>query len=208
MKSLKDGLTDVMRAYPITKVDLALFLEQWPTLLGPYLAERIRPVRIERGTLVCEVSSAALIQEFSFLQREILAKLRLQNAGQLIRNIKCVTQTADWDKKNQQLNHITEAFAQRKQALTENMTPSPLALWEEEQLRRYTQGIADEKLREKAQRLMLLLMQRQRVLEAKHWPHCNDCQTYYEPMYTRCPYCHLFVFEKETSYGSDEASAE
>lgn len=197
MKSLKEGLDDVMRAYPITKVDLARFLEQWPALLGPYLADRIRPVRIERGTLICEVSSAALIQEFSFLQREILAKLRLQNAGQLIRSIKCVTQTADWDKKHQQLDQITQAYAQRKQVLTENMIPSPLALWEEEQLRRYTQDIGDEKLREKAQRLMLLLMQRQRVLEAKNWPHCQGCQTYFEPMYTQCPYCHLFIFEKE-----------
>ena len=195
-----------MHKNPMSKgVDLSQLLEHWPRLLGPYLADRIRPIRFDRGISICEVSSAALIQEFSFVQREILAKLRLHSGGELIRSIQCVTQAAPRQQNHQQLEQITTAYTQRQKALSEQMTPSPLALWEEEQLRRYTQTIPDEKIRDKAQLFMQSLMQRQRVLEAKRWPHCSACQTYYEPMYTQCPYCNLFVFAKTDNEDETES---
>ena len=198
MKPLNDLLKSYMHKHPMAKgVDLTQLLQHWPSLLGPYLADRIRPVRFDRGILVCEVSSAALIQEFSFLQREILSKLRLHSGGELIRSIQCVVQAAPRQQNTQQLDNITAAYVQRQRQFDTDTPSPPVALWEEEQLRRYASHISDDRIREKAQKFMHSLMQRQKYLEAKHWPHCDLCQTYFEPIYSQCPYCHLFIFDHQ-----------
>ena len=110
-----------------------------------------------------------------------------------------MTQTAPRQQNSQQLENITTAYAQRQRQFDNDIASPPVALWEDEQLRRYAAKITDDRIREKAQQFMHSLMQRQKYLEAKRWPHCDLCQTFFEPIYTQCPYCHLFIFEPESN---------
>ena len=194
MNPLGELLGQFLDANPMVKAgDITPLLQHWGQLLGPYLAERIRPVRFERGQLICQVSSPALIQEFSFVQREILAKLRLFSGGELIRSIKCVTQPGPRQQQSEELARIQTAQAQRENQY-QKMKETPLAPWEEELIRRQTRAISDTAMREQVERMLQAMTRRKKQLQSQNWPHCLTCQSFFEPVYTRCPYCHLFVF--------------
>ncbi len=199
MKTLQELLKGYLHHHPMSKgVDLNHLLQEWPNLLGTYLARRIHPVRFERGVLICQVSSPALIQEFSFVQDQILTKLRTYSGGELIRSIRCVTQVASRQQNHQQLEDIQQAYQQRQKQYNTSTEASPqLQAWEEELIRRQAASIPDDKLREKTEQVIQSLLRRQKYLKSRKWSNCERCQTYYEPIYTRCPYCHLFVFEPE-----------
>ncbi|MBI4952708.1 MAG: DUF721 domain-containing protein [Myxococcales bacterium] len=56
-------------------VDRALPLGEWEAAVGPRIAARARPVRIERGVLHVRTATSAWAAELSMLAEDIVAKL-------------------------------------------------------------------------------------------------------------------------------------
>lgn len=189
MKSLRDYLRQYLRQHPMQEgLNMAGLLERWPELLGDYLADRLTPVTFERGTLVCQVMYSGLIQELQFLERDILAKLRLYEGGESIRKLKLVAGAPLRRQDEAQLVRIEKARQQRisPYQLQRASRPTPKEL---DRLERETGTISNPELRQRTQQLFQVMIQRQKQLEQQHWHVCQSCNTYYEPIYTSCPYC-------------------
>jgi len=50
-------------------------LAQWPDAVGPDIAARTRPTRIERGVLYVHVDHGAWMQELHFIEKDLIHKL-------------------------------------------------------------------------------------------------------------------------------------
>lgn len=190
MKSLRDYLKQYLRQHPIQEgLNMARLLERWPELLGDYLADRLVPVSFERGTLVCQVVYSGLVQELQFLERDILAKLRLFDGGEGIRKLKLVAGAPLRKQDEHQLQQIEKARQQRMLPyhLKRAMAPSASEL---ARLERETTTISNPELRQRTQQLFQVMIQRQKQLQQQHWHVCQCCHTYYEPAYKVCPYCY------------------
>lgn len=189
MKSLRDYLRHYLRQHPIQEgLNMARLLEHWPELLGDYLSDRLVPVSFERGTLVCQVLTSGLIQELQFLERDILGKLRLFEGGEGIRRLKLVAGAPLRKQDVQQLQQIEQARQQRMTPYRLSGTSRPSAS-EMARLEKETGTIANPELRQRTQQLFQVMIQRQKQLQQQKWHVCQNCSTYYEPVYTSCPYC-------------------
>lgn len=189
MKHVEHYLNDFMRSQKVRRgLNLGRLLEQWEDLLGHMLATRIIPVAFEKGVLTCQVSSSGLIQELSFLQTEILNKLRQFDSGKQINSIRLVSSdtlrtqnSADLDKITQvEKMHLKNYHLNQKVAVPD---------WVRKQIEVDSGHINDESLRNKTQDLMLAIARRQQQLKLKQWKVCHHCQTYFEPDYSECPFC-------------------
>ena len=60
------------------RVERAGVIADWPSLVGPHIADVARPVRIRGGTLFVAVESAAWRNELSLMRPQLMRKL---NAG-------------------------------------------------------------------------------------------------------------------------------
>ncbi|MCC6875120.1 MAG: DUF721 domain-containing protein [Sandaracinaceae bacterium] len=71
--------TILKRAYPSREpADLAALraFAWWARVVPPRVARNARPVRLVRGTLIVHARSAAWAQELSFLQEDLLTRIR------------------------------------------------------------------------------------------------------------------------------------
>jgi hypothetical protein len=192
MKALRDYLQQYLRQHPIQEgLNMARLLEHWPELLGEYLSERLIPVSFEKGTLVCQVMYSSLIQELQFLERDILGKLRLFDGGKGIQRLKLVAGAPQRRQNDGQLKQIERARQQRSTPYRLGQGSRPTAN-ELARLERETVSITNPELRERTQQLFQVMIQRQKQLQQQQWRVCQSCNTYYEPGYKRCPYCHGF----------------
>lgn len=75
MKSLAELLPKV---YPAPEeLDTARLFARWVDALPPRVVAHARPVKLARGTLHVNVTSTAWANELSFLERDLVAKLRI-----------------------------------------------------------------------------------------------------------------------------------
>ncbi len=191
MKRLKDFLDPYLENHQSKQsFNLLNILKRWDDLLGPFLAAQITPVAYQKGVLICQVSHSTLIQELRFIEKDIINKLRFINGGEKIRALKLVVSAPNRRQDSEQLTQISTAFQQRYQSLCLPTTPVDLSVAETQQIYVESQIIQDEKLRIRSRKLIQALSKRQKQLAAKHWPVCTACQSYYEPLYRACPYCH------------------
>ncbi|HEX6790182.1 MAG TPA: DUF721 domain-containing protein [Candidatus Krumholzibacteria bacterium] len=56
-------------------------VETWSSVVGPELARRSRALRCENGILVVHVDHGAWMQELHFIEKDLLAKMRLACPG-------------------------------------------------------------------------------------------------------------------------------
>lgn len=56
-------------------------LDVWPTVVGPEIAARTRPTRVENGVLYVHVDHGAWMQELHFIEKDLIGKLREQVPG-------------------------------------------------------------------------------------------------------------------------------
>ena len=195
MKLLKDFLDPYLENHQSKQsFNLVNILKRWDVLLGPFLAAQITPVAYQKGVLICQVAQSALIQEMRFIEKDILNKLRLFEGGEKIRALKMVVSAPSRRQDSQQLEQISTAFQQRLQNMR---LPAPvdLSIAETQQIIEDIQIIQDEELRGRSRRFLSALSKRQKQLAAKHWPVCKGCQSYYEPIYRACPYCHEIIHD-------------
>ena len=73
MKEVLKGALDKLQISPILK-RYEVF-ENWDNLVGPKIAERARPVKIEGKSLILEVDHPAWAQELNFLKPQLLKKI-------------------------------------------------------------------------------------------------------------------------------------
>lgn len=190
MKLLKDFLDPFLENHQSKQsFNLLNILKRWDDLLGPFLASQITPVAYQKGVLICQVTQSTLIQELGFIEKDIINKLRLFEGGEKIRALKLVSSVPGRRQNAQQLEQMSTAFKQRYQNMRLPASVD-LSVAETQQVNLYSQIIQDDELRLRSQKLIRALMKRQKQLAAKDWPVCRGCQSYYEPTYRKCPYCH------------------
>lgn len=189
MKTLKDVLATYLQQHPQYQTfNLVHLLERWEELLGAFIARKMVPVAFDRGILVCQVSHSTLIQELSFLEGEILAKIRLFEGGEQIRSLRWVLSPPLRRQDAEQLKQIQQAHQQR---LTTYSIPSvrQISLQQEQAIQQQTSVISDQALRQHSTRFLRALARRQQQLKQQNWQVCLNCQSYYEPFYQHCPHC-------------------
>lgn len=73
---LSNALASVLRARGLGATTvLAGVMDAWPEVVGPELAERVRPVSLRGRELVCEVDSPAWATQLQLLGSELLERL-------------------------------------------------------------------------------------------------------------------------------------
>lgn len=191
MNSLKQLLNTYFQRNPVHKgIDLSLLYQRWDTLLGAYLSQRIMPVSYEQGTLICYVNSSSLIQELKLgLAKEIIQRLQEINLGVPIQHLRVVSEPAVLP------SHVLKAFRQISE--TEHQVRRGLSIGrqvnlsarQKMQIDIETACILQPETRQKAQKFIAALAQRQLELASRNWVICRSCQTYYAPQFQSCPFC-------------------
>ena len=102
---------------------------KWRSIVGPRIAERSKPLKLEQGELRLMVSSSAWAQELSLLQEDLIE--RLKGAGFSVSKIRF------------QVGSIEESIERRRKL----RPPTPRSIPQELQER--LDQIDDEKLRER-----------------------------------------------------------
>ena len=157
-------------------------LNQWSEIVGVFLADRMSPYCIERGILICYVHSSSLVQEISFLEAEILRKLKLYKFGLSIRAIRLTTHV------NSKKNSSPSPPAVEKSACKES---SQLTLSESQRLEQTVSFIQDLVIRERTLRFLTALEIRQKNLIAQQFKCCKICHSFYKSELKECFYCNL-----------------
>lgn len=189
MKHVHHYLNEFMNSQKMKQgLNLGRLLERWEELLGHMLSSRITPISYEKGILICKVSSSGLIQELSFLQTDILNKLRQIDEGKHIKGIRFVSSDTlrkqdpvDLDKIEQAGKTHLKNYDLNQSVLVPELT--------RQQIEMDTSGMRDEFLRNKTKDLLLAIARRQQQLKVKHWKTCHQCQSFFEPEYLECPFC-------------------
>lgn len=191
MKAIRHLLKDYLKDQTFQSgLNMAKLLESWQDLLGEYLATRLIPVSFEKGILYCQVQQSTLVQEFSFVEYKVLAKLKHIEGGSSIQGIRLVTRSPIRRQEKKALDKMSRAQAQHLNCLT--LRKSELI---DEQIQAsiesQTRSITDANLQHKAQKLMQAMARRQAELRQHNWKSCESCQSFFEPLYSVCPYCRL-----------------
>jgi hypothetical protein len=185
-KSVGDLLSGVLGPHSkLQNNPLLQILERWKDIVGPFIAERMQPIRIENNRLICFVTSSTLIQEFSFLEVDILRKL-VQYA--FARDIVGIRLTTIQESQNPVTNYIEESWKQREKhfQLPEGVQ---LTLLEIEKLESATADISDPETKTRTFRLLKAMELRKKTLLKSDWVLCVQCQSFWEPGHGVCPYC-------------------
>jgi len=191
MKSLKQVLNHYLKIYPVQEgLNMSHLLAHWEELLGPYLAERMLPMTYIKGTLTCQVSSSSLIQELTFLRQDILAKLKLFEGGQKIQQLRFVANDEAFHSRVSQAHQQIKQIEQRQRQNLILTSNSVLSEAEQQQISGDTDLILEPALRLRAKQMILAMARRQHQLKQQSWKICVACQTYYEPKFMSCPFCH------------------
>jgi hypothetical protein len=186
LQPLGDILNTYIRSNPkIGQDDLALLLKRWTDIVGSFIAERMRPIRIEDQRLICYVSSSSLIHEFSFLEADILRKLTQYPFGRNICGIRLTTIKAAPELGNK---YIQASWKKREGnfQLPQNIR---LTLTEIQAIEAVAAEIEEPETRSRTLRLLKAMELRKKVLLQAHWLFCASCQSFWEPGRLVCPYC-------------------
>lgn len=125
-----EGVLDRAGENRFAKKKLPIPLAEWRAAVGPRIAERARPVAIERGVLVVKVATSVWANELQMLAPELI--LRLKQRGFAIEHLKF---------RVGPLDHVDRPPERR--AFRKVPPPAPL----EPELQREVAKIADDGLR-------------------------------------------------------------
>ncbi|PIQ26787.1 hypothetical protein COW36_00450 [bacterium (Candidatus Blackallbacteria) CG17_big_fil_post_rev_8_21_14_2_50_48_46] len=159
---------------------LGLILERWVDIVGPFISERMEPIRIEEDRLICYVVSSSLLHEFSFLETDILRKLVNYPCGEGIKGIRLTTVKPPSKHKPPEKRQKTQPI---------QLPPEKLNLREIHALEESVQIIKDQDTQARVLRLLKAMETRKKTLAFHHWKYCAHCQNYCEPRYKVCPIC-------------------
>jgi len=174
------GKNSKLRTNPLVQI-----LEHWTDIVGPFIAERMQPIRIENNRLICYVTSSTLIQEFSFIEVDILRKMVQYSFA---RDIVGIRLTTIQEYQNQESNYIETSWKKREKhfQLPEGVQ---LTLLEIQNLESATADIADPETKTRTFRLLKAMELRKKTLLKSDWLLCLQCQSFWEPGHQTCPYC-------------------
>lgn len=138
--SLMEILAETLRGKPAeTRIREGKIWTVWEAAVGKQIAARARPLKCSGGILTVGVSSAAWMQQLSFLRREITEKINTLVQDEIVREIRLTA------------TRIEPAPAEK----TAQKKPSrPLSTAENERIRELTAVVSDPDLRMTLQRLM------------------------------------------------------
>ena len=183
---LGDLLDGVLRKNTLLKTNpLLQIVERWLEIVGPFIAERMQPIRIENNRLICFVSSSSFLQEFSYIEGDILKKLVQYPFSRDIVGIRLTTVE---EKRNLGNHYLTESWRQREKHFQFSQG-TPLTLTELEELRTAVAKISDPETQSRTFRLLKAMAQRKKNLLESEWLLCTQCQSYWEPGHKTCPFC-------------------
>lgn len=162
-------------------------LQNWAQIMGAFLAERIHPLRIEKEFLICSVTSSSLIQEMSFLETEIINKLRKYPFGRDIKGLRFTT------TEQKSLASAKKMVSAHNQNPLQNLEQRPLTRIEIEHLQALASKMKEPAQQKRLFRLLKAFEQRKQTLIFHHWKHCVICHSFFEPEIQLCPYCNQLL---------------
>lgn len=169
----------------LTSNPLLQIAERWLEIVGPFIAKRMQPIRIENNRLICFVSSSSFLQEFSYIEADILKKLVQYSFARDIVGIRLTTVE---EKRNADHNYLAESWKQREKHFQFSQD-EPLTLIELEELRTAVAKISDPETQARSFRLLKAMAQRKKNLLKSEWLLCTQCRSYWEPGHQTCPFC-------------------
>lgn len=63
-------------------------LQQWESIVGPLLASKVQPTKIEKGVLFVTAESSAWAQEIQLLKETVLARVNAAAGEDLLRDLR------------------------------------------------------------------------------------------------------------------------
>jgi predicted nucleic acid-binding Zn ribbon protein len=63
-------------------------VDEWPTLVGPRIAQHSRAVAFRDGTLHVEVEGSAWMQELGYLRRELARRINQTLGAEMVREVR------------------------------------------------------------------------------------------------------------------------
>ena len=161
-------------------------IRAWPEIVDENIAKKVRPVKIDRGTLYVEVPNSAFRDQLKFLAEEIVAAVneKFPQDEPLVREIRVA-------RGFQIPAAPSEKIAAAKYKLP--VTLDEIILTDEEisRCRAQAEKFSEEKLRETVFQTLVTQVRTQRFRLATGWHKCLKCSVLCPPKEIFCEPCKI-----------------
>lgn len=190
MKHLKSSLPAFLKKYDLKEGSVLNQVQKaWPSLVGEYLATQLQPIQLQQGVLVCYSPSSALMQEVTYLEPQILTKMKVYPWAKEIRSLRLTAQAPVPVAQQQQEQHrMRDALRERSKAFHLEAKPVRVALRTEQAMQAAVQVIGDQDAQKRVLRFFRAVEKRRQTLLANDWKACLVCGNLTEPG-MRCLQC-------------------
>jgi len=190
MKHLKSSLPAFLKRYDLKEGSiLSQIQKEWPSVVGDYLATQLQPIQLQQGVLTCYSPSSALMQEVSYLEPQILMKLKAHPWARDIRSLRLTAQApVPVVQQQQEQQQMRDALQERSKAFQLEAKPVRVALRTEQAMQAAVQVIGDQEAQKRVLRFFRAVEKRRQTLLANDWKACSVCGNLTEPG-MRCLQC-------------------
>jgi hypothetical protein len=190
MKRLNSSLPAFLKKYALKEGSLLGQIQAvWPSIVGDYLATQLQPIQFQQGILLCYSPSSALMQEVTYLEGQILTKLKTYPWAREIRALRLTVQAPVPVAQQQQgQERMRDALTERSKSFHLEAKPVRVSLRTEQAMQAAVQVIGDNEAQKRVLRFFRAVEKRRQTLLANDWKACPVCGNLTEPG-MRCLQC-------------------
>lgn len=159
----------------------------WEKIVGRYIAQHVRPVRMDFRTLYLSADAPAWANQLRYMERELIDKINAFVCAELVKEIRFGK-----PRREKRKNIVRENEEENSAAVGE---PMPEEIKEAEEK---SSVVGDDRLRVAVSGAFAQNLAQKRVREKTAWHACEKCGRLVPPRERYCEVCGRSLREKET----------